>query len=183
MSKKNQTPQILIDELPTASDTKMGTAKATETEAALAPAPAPVAVIPIAPAVADAIARARVGVIPTPRGTHPGSIAFVTMFNLKVRVDPISDLPDHFIYVDGSPVVREEFFSYDANGQPCPSEVLVTAHILRYGVQGQMLQSVRGGDPERMKAAADARAAEKRDKNEAWMKKSLSERKKRTPGE
>lgn len=184
MSKKNDSPPAATAALPTASDTPAGTPTASETAAVVASALQRWASIPVDPAVASAIARASVGVIPTPRGDHPGTIAMVTMFSLKVRVVPISEFPDHFIYANGSPVVREEFFSYDANGQPCPPSAMFTAHILRYGVHGQLVQTVYGGDGKRMRAAEDDHAKEKREKNQAWLKKAMedrAERKKHKP--
>jgi hypothetical protein len=118
-------------------------------------------------------------VIPTPRGKHPGTIAMKTMFTGKTEVVPISEFPDSFIYANGNPdtpVVREEFYTYDANGQPCPPDVAVTAHIIRYGVDGTSLERVYGGFPDRANKATDLR-----EERERWLKNVMSERKKHKP--
>ncbi len=82
---------------------------------------------------------------PLNRATHPGTITFVTKYDGKTDVKPISEFPDSFIFVNGRPVVREEFYSYDEQGLPCPPAEADTGKILRYGPEGELLQSVAKG--------------------------------------
>lgn len=81
-------------------------------------------------------------VIPTPRKGHPGTITFVTKYDGTSKTEPIADLPDHFIFHNGVPIVREEYYSWDARGNPCPPAGAAGGEILRYGPEGQLVQTV-----------------------------------------
>ena len=81
-------------------------------------------------------------VVPTPRNGHPGTITFVTKWDGTSKTESIADLPDHFVFHHGVPIVREEYYSWDAAGNPCPPAQAANGEILRYGSDGQLVQTV-----------------------------------------
>jgi hypothetical protein len=95
-------------------------------------------------------------VVPTPRNGHPGTITFMKKFDGSSHTKPISEFPDSFVFVNGIPVVREEFYSWDENGNPCPPPLAARGEILRYGPDDQLLQSVRMA-PDRPHSKKDRR--------------------------
>jgi hypothetical protein len=78
----------------------------------------------------------------TDRSKHPGTITFVKMYDGSSSTKPISEFADSFIFVRGVPVVREELYTWDAAGNPCPPVEYAKGRLLRYGPNKEVLASV-----------------------------------------
>jgi hypothetical protein len=81
-------------------------------------------------------------VVPTPRKGHPGTITYVTKWDGSSKTESIANIPDRFAFHHGVPIVREEYYTWDAAGNPCPPALAASGEILRYGPDGQLVQTV-----------------------------------------